>query len=159
MTKYIWKHLLIVTVEGVPDPSHSRGSGRSFQRPLLRQPRRFARQVTQLAARRARCEPLGLPKPWELWERANFRGLVLGCFFSFFPFFKKKRARSFSAVSKPNFARKYAFESSRRDLHDALLCTALQSHFFVKIPRNNYLLNFSTFSKISEKIRKFLAKF
>ena len=32
---------------------------------------------------------------------------------------------SFSAVSKPNFARKYAFESSRRDLHNALLCTAL----------------------------------
>ena len=40
---------------------------------------------------------------------------------------------SFSAVSKPNFARKYAFESSRRDLHNALLCTALQSHFFAKI--------------------------
>ena len=32
---------------------------------------------------------------------------------------------SFSAVSKPNFASKYAFESSRRDLHNALLCTAL----------------------------------
>ena len=32
---------------------------------------------------------------------------------------------SFSAVSKPNFARIYAFESSRRDLHNALLCTAL----------------------------------
>ena len=34
---------------------------------------------------------------------------------------------SFSAVSKRNFARKYAVESSRRDLHNALLCTALQS--------------------------------
>ena len=32
---------------------------------------------------------------------------------------------SFSAVSKPNFASKYAFESSRRDLHNALLCTVL----------------------------------
>ena len=32
---------------------------------------------------------------------------------------------SFSAVSKQNFASKYAFESSRRDLHNALLCTAL----------------------------------
>ena len=32
---------------------------------------------------------------------------------------------SFSAVSKLNFVRKYAFESSRRDLHNALLCTAL----------------------------------
>ena len=35
---------------------------------------------------------------------------------------------SFSAVSKPNFASKYALESSRRDLHNALLCTALKSH-------------------------------
>ena len=44
---------------------------------------------------------------------------------------------SFSAVSKPNFASKYAFESSRRDLHNALLCTALQSQFFVKnLPKN-----------------------
>ena len=40
---------------------------------------------------------------------------------------------SFSAVSKPNFAGKDAFESSRRDLHNALLCTALQSQFFVKM--------------------------
>ena len=39
---------------------------------------------------------------------------------------------SFSAVSKRNFASKYAFESSRRDLHDALLCTALQSQVVVK---------------------------
>ena len=39
---------------------------------------------------------------------------------------------SFSAVTKRNFARKYAFESSRRDLHNALLCTALQILFFVK---------------------------
>ena len=40
---------------------------------------------------------------------------------------------SFSAVSKRNFASKYAFESSRRDLHNALLCTAPKSHFFQKI--------------------------
>ena len=40
---------------------------------------------------------------------------------------------SFSTVSKPNFASKYAFESSRRDLHNALLCTALKSHFFSQI--------------------------
>ena len=39
-------------------------------------------------------------------------------------------ARPFSAVSKPKFASKYAFESSRRDLHNALLCTALKSYFF-----------------------------
>ena len=36
---------------------------------------------------------------------------------------------SFSAVSRRNFASKYAFESSRRDLHKAVLCTALNSHF------------------------------
>ena len=40
---------------------------------------------------------------------------------------------SFSAVSKPNFASKYAFESSRRDLHNALLRTAPKSHFFQKL--------------------------
>ena len=34
---------------------------------------------------------------------------------------------SFSAVSTPIFASKYALESSRRDLHNALLCTALES--------------------------------
>ena len=32
---------------------------------------------------------------------------------------------SFSAVSQPNFARKYLLESSRRDLHNARLCTVL----------------------------------
>ena len=36
---------------------------------------------------------------------------------------------SFSAVSKPNFARKYAFESSRRDLQNALLCTPSTNDF------------------------------
>ena len=34
---------------------------------------------------------------------------------------------SFSAVSKPIFATKYSLESSRRDLHNALLCTVLES--------------------------------
>ena len=42
---------------------------------------------------------------------------------------------SFWAVSKPNFASKYAFESSRRDLHNALLCTALKPHFLPKFAR------------------------
>ena len=35
---------------------------------------------------------------------------------------------SFSAVSTPIFASKYALESSRRDLHNALLCTVLESN-------------------------------
>ena len=38
---------------------------------------------------------------------------------------------SFSAVSKPNFASKYAFESY---LHNALLCTALNHIFSFKRP-------------------------
>ena len=50
---------------------------------------------------------------------------------------------SFSAVSKRNFTSKYAFESSRRALHNALLCTALKSHFFRKNGR------------ICENLRKF----
>ena len=37
---------------------------------------------------------------------------------------------SFSAVSKPHFASKYSLESSRRDLHNALLSTVLQSQNF-----------------------------
>ena len=40
---------------------------------------------------------------------------------------------SFSAVSKLDFASKYAFESSRRDLHNSFLCTALEAHFLSKI--------------------------
>ena len=55
---------------------------------------------------------------------------------------------SFSAVSKPNFASKYAFESSRRDLHNALLCSAPKSHFFLKHARFCQILrNFAKFWK------------
>ena len=38
---------------------------------------------------------------------------------------------TFSAVSKPNFASTYALERSRRDLHNALLCTGLKAQIFV----------------------------
>ena len=53
----------------------------------------------------------GIPKSWCRWMRQTLQG-------------------SFSAVSKRKFGSKYAFESSRRDLHNALLCTAPKSHFF-----------------------------
>ena len=44
---------------------------------------------------------------------------------------------SFSAASKPMIATKYALETSRRDLHNTRLRTALQSHFFGKnSPKN-----------------------
>ena len=61
--------------------------------------------------------------------------------------------RSFSAVSKPNFARKYALESSRRDLHNALLCIAFAQLCNLKFFVNNYCLPknsifFAKFGKI-----------
>ena len=45
---------------------------------------------------------------------------------------------SFSATSKPNFARKYVFESSRRDLHNAHLQKFC--NFFATFAK--FLLNF-----------------
>ena len=72
---------------------------------------------------------------------------------------------SFSAVSRRNFASKHAFESSRRDLHNAPLCTPLKSHIFQKIARilpkfcgifqkfkNQSLLNFAKFCNFLEII-------
>ena len=67
---------------------------------------------TSSAATRRRCPTSG-PGGTGLLELAASRGIG------------QTLQGSFSAVSKPNFARKYAFESSRRDLHNALLCTAL----------------------------------
>ena len=54
-------------------------------------------------------------------ERANFSRLVLGCI---------EASKQASKVEQPNFASKYSLESSRRDLHNALLCTALQCQNF-----------------------------
>ena len=58
--------------------------------------------------------------------------------------------RSLSAVSKPTFARKYALETSRRDLRNALLCTVLD--FFGPFSKLKFLF------KIVEHLPKF-AKF
>ena len=62
---------------------------------------------------------------------------------------------SFSAVLKPNFASKYAFESSRRDLHNALECTplhlSLSSNFCLKIAEH-----FRKFQQNSSKFEKML---
>ena len=61
---------------------------------------------------------------------------------------------SFSAVSKPIFATKYSLESSRRDLQNALLCTALESQFFFQnfakiLPKFvDIFLIFADFAKI-----------
>ena len=51
---------------------------------------------------------------------------------SFFEKFCKFLAGSFSAVSTPIFASKYSLKSSRRDLHNALLCTVLVGSVWVK---------------------------
>ena len=50
-----------------------------------------------------------------------------------YPRMRQTLQGSLSAVSKPNCASKSAFESTRRDLHNALLCTAPQSQFFIKM--------------------------
>ena len=59
---------------------------------------------------------------------------------------------SFSAVSKPNFASIYALESSRRDLHNALLCTVLNAQNFLQKSLKILLIfspNFAKFDKFS----------
>ena len=65
---------------------------------------------------------------------------------------------SFSAGSKPIFATKYSLESSRRDLQNALLCTALHFHFFQKIAK--FFANFyRDFARFCQNIAIFLPKF
>ena len=73
---------------------------------------------------------------------------------------------SFSSVSTPIFASKYSLESSRRDLHNTLLCTAFQSQIFVKnfveILRNfaRFSLNFAEkFANLNEIFMKFRRNF
>ena len=59
---------------------------------------------------------------------------------------------SFSAVSTPIFASKYALESSRRDLHNALLCTVLNAQNFRQKSLKILLFfspNFANFDKFS----------
>ena len=58
---------------------------------------------------------------------------------------------SFSAVSKPIFASKYSLESSRRDLHNALLCTALESN-----PKKNWLKFGQNSAKFWELLQNFV---
>ena len=55
---------------------------------------------------------------------------------------------SFSTVSKRNFASKYAFESSQRDLHNALLCTVLKSHSSTKKMLDFSLKNCDVFQNV-----------
>ena len=65
---------------------------------------------------------------------------------------------SFSAVSKPNFASKYAFESSRRDLHNSLFCTAfgIQNR---KLGKKRPLLHSSRISIFCQNFAKNFAEF
>ena len=63
---------------------------------------------------------------------------------------------SFSAVSTPIFASKYSLESSRRDLHNALLCTVLVGSVWVKKYTKIYIekMHRSLISIFSSKIAK-----
>ena len=69
---------------------------------------------------------------------------------------------SFSAVSTPILASKYSLESSRRDLHNALLCTVLQSQndsqksstFFRECK-----MNFRFFFHVPRRILQFFLRF
>ena len=64
----------------------------------------------------------------------------------------------FSAVSTPIFASKYSLESSRRDLHNALLCTVLQTQNFTKNRQKHFAiekLNFRFFSSSSSNFTFF----
>ena len=65
---------------------------------------------------------------------------------------------SFSAVSKPNFASKCSCESSRRDLNNTLLCTALVESVW-ELSKLNFLFkniinNFKNVSKFAESRKK-----
>ena len=69
---------------------------------------------------------------------------------------------SFSAVSKPNFASKYVFESSRRNLHNALLCTVLNAQNFRQKSLKILLIfspNFGEFDKFSLVFAQILPDF
>ena len=72
---------------------------------------------------------------------------------------------SLSAVSKPNFASKYALKSSRRDLQNALLCTVFESQFFRKTFAkfssffSQLLLFFRDFSRFFRNFAKILPEF
>ena len=69
---------------------------------------------------------------------------------------------SFSAVSTPIFASKYALESSRRDLHNALLCTVLNAQNFRQKSLKILLIfspNFGEFDKFSLVFAQILPDF
>ena len=72
---------------------------------------------------------------------------------------------SFSAVSKPNFASKFSLETSRRDLHNALLCTVLQTQNFSQKSSTffrDWILNFWFFHFSRQNLHfvlRFLMKF
>ena len=81
-----------------------------------RRPRR-RRTIFLRPSRRVRGAGLGFAKLAKLGKLAKFCKFLAG---------------SFSAVSKRNFARKYAFDSIFRALQDLHTSAALQSQFFSK---------------------------
>ena len=86
--------------------------------------------VTQLLAQLEHQSDLlrlaTLPKAALVLEGFSCRSTMIPSAFGMRSGMRQTLEGSFLAVSKPNFARKYAFESSRRELHNALLCIALK---------------------------------
>ena len=72
-------------------------------------------------SRRTRSAPAHLRIRWIEWDRSSAWTSA------------QTLQGSFLTVPKPIFASKYSLESSRRDLHNALFGTALQSHFFANL--------------------------
>ena len=66
---------------------------------------------------------------------------------------------SFSAVWRPNFASKYALESSRRDLRNARLCTVEMHGFFRKKAARSAEKFFQFFFKILTIFARFRPNF
>ena len=80
-------------------------------------PRRPPRPGGRARARRGAAPRAARPRP-------SLKGSISNLTLIFHPN-EQTLQGSFSAVSTPNFARKYSLESSRRGLHSAILCTFL----------------------------------
>ena len=74
-------------------------------------PRRPRGRGARGRGRRGPAAPGAPPRPRERWRPT-----------------RQTLERSFSAVSKRNFASKYALENSRRDLQNTILCTVLEAN-------------------------------
>ena len=90
----------------------------------------YIRLLTRCRGGRRRARPRAAPRRRSTGWSTSWGGTSKEWSEYWIEFSPQTSRGSFSAVSTPIFASKYALESSRRDLHNALLCTVLQSQFF-----------------------------